>query len=63
MRILIELNNPATRIAVPLLTEDYSMIGWAPRYLVEDLVRCVQYDAPELSVKVAKVNPEAAPFN
>lgn len=63
LRILMELNNPATRIAVPLLTEDYSMIGWAPRYLVEDLVRCLQYDAPELSVKVAKVNPEAAPFN
>lgn len=41
LRILVELNNPATRLAVPLLTEDYQMIGWAPRYLVEDLIACV----------------------
>lgn len=62
LRIFVELNNPATRIAVPLMTEDYEMIGWAPRYLVEDLVRCVPY-APELSAVIAKINPEAAPFN
>ncbi len=62
LRILVELNNPATRLAVPLLTEDYQMVGWAPRYLVDDLIRCVPH-APELSAKVARVNVDAAPLN
>jgi hypothetical protein len=62
LRILVELNNPATRLAVPLLTEDYQMVGWAPRYLVEDLIRCVPH-APELSATVARVNLDAAPLN
>ena len=62
LRILVELNNPATRLAVPLLTEDYQMIGWAPRYLVEDLIACVP-NAPELSAKVARINADAAPLN
>lgn len=62
LRILVELNNPATRLAVPLLTDDYQMIGWAPRYLVEDLISCVPH-APELSAKVARINAETAPLN
>jgi hypothetical protein len=62
LRILVELNNPETRLAVPLLTEDYQMIGWAPRYLVEDLITCVPI-APELSACVARINDDGAPLN
>ncbi|MDB6150118.1 MAG: hypothetical protein JWQ44_1566 [Chthoniobacter sp.] len=62
LRIMVELNNPATRLAVTLLTEDYEMIGWAPRYLVDDLISSVP-NAPELSAKVARVNLEGAPLN
>jgi len=62
LRILVELNNPATRLAVPLLTEDYQMIGWAPRYLVQDLINCVPC-APELTAKIARINADAAPLN
>lgn len=62
LRILVELNNPETRLAVPLLTEDYQMIGWAPRYLVEDLITCAPI-APELSARVARINTEEAPLN
>lgn len=62
LRIFVELNNPATRLALPLLTEDYQMIGWAPRYLVEDLINCVP-NAPELSARVARINTDAAPLN
>ncbi len=62
LRIMVELNNPATRLAVTLLTEDYQMIGWAPRYLVEDLINCVP-SAPELSARVGRINEEAAPLN
>lgn len=62
LRILVELNNPATRLAVALLTEDYQMVGWAPRYLVSDLINCVP-NAPELTAKIARINANAAPLN
>lgn len=62
LRVMVELKNPATRLAVPLFTEDYQMIGWAPRYLVQDLIACVPH-APELSAKVARINTDAAPLN
>jgi hypothetical protein len=62
LRIVVELNNPATRLAVPLLTEDYHMIGWAPRYLVEDLINCVP-QAPALSARIVRMNGEEAPLN
>jgi len=62
LRIVVELNNPVTRLAVPLLTDDYQMIGWAPRYLVDDLIQSVP-KAPELSAKVARINADEAPLN
>ncbi len=62
LRLLVELNNPATRLAVPLLTDDYQMVGWAPRYLVEDLIGCVP-QAPAISATVARINSEEAPLN
>ena len=36
--VTLELTNPATGVAVQIQTTDYHMIGWAPRYLVYDLV-------------------------
>lgn len=62
LRIMVELNNPATRLAVPILTEDYVMVGWAPRYLVDDLLTCVP-NAPKLSATVAQINRDNAPYN
>lgn len=62
LRIMIEVNNPATRLAVTLHAEDYLMVGWAPRYLVEDLVTCIP-KAPEIEAAVVKVNHQHAPLN
>ena len=62
LRIAVELNNPVTRLAVTLSTEEYQMIGWTPRYLVDDLIRCVP-NAPELSATVARINSNDAPLN
>ena len=59
---MIEVNNPATRLAVTLHANDYVMVGWAPRYLVEDLVKCIP-QAPEIEVTVVKVNHLHAPLN
>ena len=62
LRVMIEVNNPATRLAVTLHADDYVMVGWAPRYLVEDLVTCIP-KAPEIEVTVVKVNNLHAPLN
>lgn len=62
LRIMIEVNNPATRLAVTLHAEDYTMIGWAPRYLVDDLVTCIP-NAPKIEAMVVKVNHGHAPPN
>ncbi len=62
LRVMIEVNNPATQLAVTLHADDYVMVGWAPRYLVEDLVKCIP-QAPEIEVTVVKVNHQHAPLN
>lgn len=62
LRITLELNNPATGLAVQLQSNDYCMIGWTPRYLVADLATAVA-DAPAQYVaKVVRVNPAPAPW-
>jgi hypothetical protein len=63
LRIALELNNPATRLALQVETQDYHMIGWAPRYLIGDLKKAID-DSPEAVIgKVVKVNPAPAPAN
>jgi hypothetical protein len=62
LRVFVEMNNPATGLAIALQTEDYQMIGWAPRYLVEDMICCIP-KASELSVRVVHLNTVSAPVN
>lgn len=63
LRVALELNNPATGLALQIETPDYHMIGWAPRYLIGDLKRAIE-DSPEaVSGKVVRVNPAPAPAN
>lgn len=64
LRVSLELNNPATGVAVQLQTaDDYHMIGWAPRYLVEDLVRAITCAPADLSATVERINLPPAPAN
>ncbi len=60
--VALELTNPRDGLAVQLQTTDYHMIGWAPRYLVDDLVAAM--DKPRAyAAKVVRVNrPEASRF-
>lgn len=58
--VTLELTNPATGLAVQIQTPDYYMIGWAPRYLVADLVAAMA-ESPEYSAHVVQVNPQPAP--
>jgi len=59
--VAIELTNPATRLAVQIQTEDYYMIGWAPHYLVSDLVNAIAKAAGDYNATVVRVNPVPAP--
>jgi hypothetical protein len=59
--VTIELTNPVVRLAVQIQTEDYYMIGWAPRYLVTDLVQAIAHAPGMYTAKVVRVNPAPAP--
>ena len=60
--VTLELTNPETAFAVQIHTQDYYMIGWAPRYLVGDLVEAMAH-APNYRAQVVRVNPIPAPSN
>lgn len=63
LQVAIELNNPASGAAIQLQTSnDYHMIGWTPRYLVEDLLRALK-NPQDISARVVKMNREPAPYN
>ncbi len=59
--VTIELTNPVMRLAVQIQTEDYYMIGWAPRYLVADLVQAIANSPSEYKARVIRVNRAPAP--
>lgn len=59
--IALELNNPATKLAVQVQTEDYHMIGWAPRYLLRDLAQAMQDSPGDFSAEVIRLNPLPVP--
>ena len=62
--VSLELTNPATTIAVQLQSAtDYCVLGWAPRYLVADLLHAVAAAPAEIEARVLRVNPEPAPHN
>ncbi len=62
LQVAVELNNPATVLALQLETpDDYYMIGWAPRYLVNDLFRAICESPNDLTATVVKVNLSPAP--
>ena len=62
LRVMVEMDNPATRLALALHTDDYQMVGWALRYLVRDLMQSVS-QSPMLAAHVVKVNEGPAPLN
>lgn len=62
LRVMVEMNNPATRLAITLNSDDYQMIGWAPRYLVADILNCVP-NAPDVSARIVRINSSEAPLN
>ena len=58
--ITLEVTNPATGLAVQIQTTDYHMIGWAPRYLADDVVAAMAED-PGYKGRVVRINPQPFP--
>lgn len=58
--VTLELTNPVSTMAVQIQTTDNHMVGWAPRYLVADLVQAMA-ESPKYAAQVVRVNPQAAP--
>lgn len=63
LRISIELNNPATGIAIQLSTMDYQFVGWSPRYLVSDLLKAASQSFRDLGARVVRNNDLGTPLN
>lgn len=61
LQIALEMNNPATRLAVQLQSADGQLLGWAPRYLVSDLAGAM-VEFTELTATVIRSNPQEAPL-
>ena len=59
--VTLELTTPETGFVVQIQTVDYHMIGWAPRYLVEDLVKAMAESPWNYRARVVRVNPLPAP--
>ena len=58
--VKLDSTNPVVDLAVQIQTQDDQVIGWAPRYLVDDLVKATK-DSPIYPAYVVRVNPEPAP--
>lgn len=62
LQILVEVNNPKTVTAICLQSSDYLPMGWAPRYLVSDLLQAMA-QGPDVSAKLVKANSGNVPLN
>ena len=63
LQVAIERGNPATDLAIQLQTEDYLMLGWTPRYLVDDLVPVITRKDESLKARIVQVNRDAPAFS
>lgn len=60
--VSLELTNPVVPAAIRLTTQDYTFIGWTPRYVVTDLLKAIA-SHPTLSARVVGVIADDAPLN
>jgi hypothetical protein len=61
--VSVELNNPKTHVGILLTTRpDYQFIGWAPHYLVTDLLKAIA-ERPQVTATVIRVNQDSVPAN
>jgi len=61
LNISLDATNPATGYGVQILSNDYIMLGWSPRYLVEDLLKVMFQGGCEVEAHIVRHNPPPAP--
>jgi hypothetical protein len=61
LSIAVEVNNRATGYAIQLQTQDRLIVGYAPRYLLNDLFQVIFRCSLASSAQVSRVNPPPAP--
>lgn len=57
--IALELTNPITQLAVQIQTHDNYILGWAPHYLVNDLVAAMADSPGEYEAKAVRIHRDA----
>ena len=60
--VSVELSNPKYELAIQFTSHDYEFIGWAPRYIVSDLLKAIN-KTHDLSAHVIKINTGNVPLN
>ena len=64
LQVAVELNNPATGPAIQIESaNDYFMLGWAPRYLIHDVLQAISGGPTKIQAHVVRLNPPPAPHN
>lgn len=59
--VAVEVNNKATGYAIQLQTHDRVIVGYAPRYLIRDLLQVIMQCSVPPKAQVSRVNPSPAP--
>ncbi|MEH1934652.1 MAG: HIRAN domain-containing protein [Nostoc sp.] len=57
-----EFQNPYDPLALLLCTEDHYIVGYCPRYIVDDVFKLKNKNSELLKVKVERVNPVPTPL-
>lgn len=64
LNLALDLTSPIAQLKVQIQTKEYSMLGWAPQYVVGELAelaaKCPN-SSNQISAKVVQVNPLSAP--
>ncbi|MFO0872347.1 MAG: hypothetical protein U0575_00060 [Phycisphaerales bacterium] len=61
LQVAVEVNNPATGLAVQLQSDDCHILGWAPCYLVQDLCAAIS-EHSRIEATVTRINRIEAPL-
>ena len=61
LHVTLELTNPTGKPAVQIQTQDYHLLGWAPRYFVHDLTMAMAESLGEYEAEVVRLNPSPHP--
>jgi hypothetical protein len=59
--VTLELTNLFDGVAIQIQTTDYHVIGWAPRFLKEDLLEAMVHAPSGYRAKVVRLNPLPVP--